>query len=118
MWYTSKLFILTVIGMVIVSVAMFNLSSDDEVDFSAAIKPIINKHCISCHGGVKKNGGFSLLFEEEAFAETESGKPAIVPGDAEHSELIRRLRAEDPEELQIIPPSVFFRTMTACGSNG
>src|SRR5690606_5255651 len=98
MWYTSKLFILTVIGMVIVSVAMFNLSSDEEVDFSAEVKPIINKHCISCHGGVKQNGGLSFLFVEEAFAKTESGKPAIVPGDAEHSELIRRLTSDDPEE--------------------
>lgn len=97
MWYKSKLFILTVIGVVVV-LGVFSLSSEDEVDFSADIKPIINKHCISCHGGVKKNGGFSLLFEEEAFAKTESGKPAIIPGDAEHSELIRRLTAEDPEE--------------------
>jgi len=98
MWYKSKLFILAVIGVAVVLVGVFSLSSEDEVDFSAEIKPIINKHCISCHGGVKKNGGLSFLFEEEAFAKTESGKPAIVPGDAEHSELIRRLTAEDPEE--------------------
>jgi len=98
MWYKSKLFILTVIGVAVVLVGVFSLSSEDEVDFSAEIKPIINKHCISCHGGVKKNGGLSFLFEEEAFANTESGKPAIIPGDAEHSELIRRLTAEDPEE--------------------
>jgi len=73
-------------------------SGEESVDFSTEIKPILNKHCIACHGGVKKNGGFSLLFEEEAFAATESGKPAIIPGDAEHSEFIRRLSAEDPEE--------------------
>ncbi|WP_090603002.1 DUF1553 domain-containing protein [Parapedobacter koreensis] len=71
---------------------------EEPVDFSAEIKPILNKHCITCHGGVKKNGGFSLLFEEEAFAKTESGKPAIIPGDSRHSEFIRRLTANDPEE--------------------
>ncbi|MGB5497735.1 MAG: c-type cytochrome domain-containing protein, partial [Maribacter sp.] len=49
-----------------------------EVDFSADIKPILNKNCISCHGGVKKNGGFSLLFEEEALSATESGRPSII----------------------------------------
>ncbi len=67
------------------------------VDFSTDIKPILNKNCITCHGGVKKNGGFSLLFQEEAFANTESGFPAIIPGNAAKSPFIRRLHEEDPE---------------------
>ncbi len=67
------------------------------VDFSADIKPIFNKHCIVCHGGVKKNSGFSLLFQEDALGDTESGKRAIIPGDASGSELIRRIRENDPE---------------------
>ncbi len=69
----------------------------EKVDFSADIKPILNKNCITCHGGVKKNAGFSLLFKEEALANTESGKPAIIPGDASGSELIRRIKEDDPE---------------------
>lgn len=69
----------------------------DRVDFSTQIKPILNNKCITCHGGVKKNGGFSLLFEKEAFAVNESGKPAIVPGDASASELIKRVHETDPE---------------------
>jgi hypothetical protein len=68
-----------------------------KVDFSTEIKPILNKHCISCHGGVKKSGGFSVLFEEEALAVTESGHPSIIPGDANNSELIKRLSDPDPE---------------------
>jgi hypothetical protein len=71
--------------------------SSEQVDFSTQIKPILNTKCITCHGGVKKNGGFSLLFKEEAFAATKSGKPAIIPGDAAGSELIKRLHEEDPE---------------------
>jgi hypothetical protein len=39
---------------------------NNNVDYSTEVKPILNKHCISCHGGVKKQGGFSLLFREEA----------------------------------------------------
>lgn len=68
------------------------------IDFSADVKPIINKNCITCHGGVKARGGFSLLFREDALAKTESGKPAIIPGDPEGSEMIRRLTVDDPEE--------------------
>lgn len=70
---------------------------EKEIDFSTQIKPILNKNCISCHGGVKKSGGFSVLFEEEAFEDTESGHPAIIPGDPNGSELIKRLTASDPE---------------------
>ena len=69
----------------------------DKVDFSAEVKPILNKRCISCHGGVKKNGGFSVLFRHEAIDTTESGKPSIVPGHADLSEVIKRIKSSDPE---------------------
>ena len=72
--------------------------ADPEVDYSSEIKPLLNRKCISCHGGVKKQGGFSLLFREEALAKTKSGKYAIVPGDPQNSEMIRRLTLDDPEE--------------------
>ncbi len=71
---------------------------EPEVDFNTQIKPILNKNCIACHGGVKKVEGFSLLFRHEAVAPTKSGKPAIIPGHADQSEMIRRLTLEDPEE--------------------
>lgn len=73
-------------------------SSDRKVDFSTEVKPVLNKHCISCHGGVKQSGGFSVLFREEALGVTKSGKPAIIPGHPEKSEFIRRLTCKDPKE--------------------
>ncbi|UFH55882.1 DUF1553 domain-containing protein [Spirosoma sp. KNUC1025] len=68
------------------------------VDFNTQVKPLLNKNCIACHGGVKKAGGFSVLFRHEAVARTKSGKPAIVPGDADASEMIRRLTLTDHME--------------------
>ena len=68
------------------------------VDFSADVKPIFNKKCISCHGGVKKRGDFSVLFRSEALAKTKSGEWGILPGDPEHSEMIRRIKSKDPED--------------------
>lgn len=70
---------------------------NEKIDFSTQVKPILNKRCISCHGGVKQSGGFSVLFPEEALDTTESGKYAIVPGDPRHSEMIRRINESDPE---------------------
>ena len=69
-----------------------------KIDFNTDVKPIFNKKCITCHGGVRRKSGFSLLFRSEALAPNESGKPAIIPGDPDHSEMIRRLTLKDPEE--------------------
>lgn len=70
----------------------------EQVTFNQDIRPIINKQCIACHGGVKKSGGFSLLFQDEALAPLESGKAGIIPGDAEGSPLIQRVEHPDPDE--------------------
>src|SRR5688500_10249770 len=81
--------------------ALFGLllaCKEEKIDFSSQVKPILNKRCISCHGGVKQNGGFSVLFREEALDTIESGKLAIVPGKPEQSEMIRRLSLKDPEQ--------------------
>ena len=81
------------------SVIVFTFTTTHQpVDFTSQVKPIINKYCITCHGGVRQKGGFSLLFREEALAKTESGKRAIIPGDAANSEMIRRITLNDPEE--------------------
>ncbi len=68
-----------------------------EVDFNQDIRPIFNKKCIACHGGVKQSGGFSLLFEEDALSVNESGERAIVPGSIRKSELINRINHTNPE---------------------
>lgn len=83
--------------ILIVSLLIQSCQSSDPIDFSSQIKPILNNKCISCHGGVKKSAGFSLLFEEEALSNTKSGRPAIIPGDASASELIRRINEENLE---------------------
>ena len=75
----------------------FTGCKEDKIDFSAQVKPILNKRCISCHGGVKRNAEFSLLFRHEALDTAESGKLAIVPGEPGHSELVRRINSNDPE---------------------
>jgi Protein of unknown function (DUF1553)/Protein of unknown function (DUF1549)/Planctomycete cytochrome C len=71
---------------------------EKRIDFNTQIKPILNKNCITCHGGVKRNGGFSLLFRQDALDTVESGKLAIVPNHPELSEMIRRITLDDPEE--------------------
>lgn len=77
--------------------AMLSCGDGSYVDYNTEVKPILNKKCLSCHGGVKANGGFNLLTRDLALCETESGKPAIQPGHAARSEMIHRLTHQDPE---------------------
>ncbi|MCA9036624.1 MAG: PSD1 domain-containing protein [Planctomycetaceae bacterium] len=76
--------------------------SDGEIRFEEDIRPILTEHCASCHGGVKKQGGFSVLSRSLLLAETDSGQPAVVPAHAESSELLRRVRSSDPGDQ--MPP--------------
>lgn len=90
-----------VIVLCLLSIALFAyylLRPKHIIDYSAEVKPILNKKCIACHGGVKKQAGFSVLFREDMFAPTKSGKRAVVPGDPDASEMIRRITLSDPEE--------------------
>ncbi|MBC7629092.1 DUF1553 domain-containing protein [Ferruginibacter sp.] len=94
----SSILIIALLVLVLSIISFAWIGKKDTVDFTTQIKPIINKHCISCHGGVKQKGGFSFLFREEAMAVTESGQPAIIPGEPAKSELMRRITNKDPEE--------------------
>lgn len=88
-----------IILLLAVLVTIFTFSNNEpRIDYITDVKPIINKKCISCHGGVKSEAGFSLLFRTEALGNTESGAPAIIPGYPEKSEMIRRITHDDPDE--------------------
>jgi hypothetical protein len=69
----------------------------EPVRFSADIRPLFNKKCVGCHGGVKKAGDISYLFREDALKAGKSGQRAIVPGQPGASHLLDRvLDKEDP----------------------
>ncbi len=89
---------IVVSSIILVTVISSYFVSNNKVDFNAQIKPLLNKKCITCHGGVKRQGGFSLLFRTDALSKNKSGKVAIIPGDANNSEMIKRLYLKDPEE--------------------
>lgn len=87
-----KFFVVFVVGLFCCS------CSNNEISFNDHIKPLLNQKCVSCHGGVKKAGGLSLLYRDAAIAKNEkSGKAAIVPGSATSSEIYKRIISDDPE---------------------
>src|SRR5579859_3103956 len=75
------------------------------IDFDRSIEPILADNCYPCHGpdpGGRK-AGLRLDRGDVAFSVLKDHKRAIVPGDVEHSELLKRVTSTDPDEH--MPPS-------------
>jgi hypothetical protein len=94
----AKKWLIILALVVIVALCYFFIPSGSKIDFNSQVKPIFNKKCIACHGGVRQKSDFSLLFRTEALAVAKSGKRAIIPGNANGSELIKRISSSDPDE--------------------
>lgn len=83
----------------------------DEIDFSHDVVPILKRHCIKCHGGNEKEGGFSLNTRESTLAGGDSAK-GFVSGKSSESEIIRRVTSTDeniqmpPEGTRLLPAEV------------
>ncbi|MEX2172124.1 MAG: PSD1 and planctomycete cytochrome C domain-containing protein [Pirellulales bacterium] len=77
------------------------------IDFARDIRPILSNHCFRCHGpdAGKRQAGLRFDLRENALAELDSGKRAIVPGAPDEGELIRRVYSDDESE-QMPPPEL------------
>jgi hypothetical protein len=77
------------------------------VDYNWHVRPILAENCLICHGfsETDRKAGFRLDVADSAFAELPEspGKFAIVPGDPDASELIRRITAA-AEDVRMPPP--------------
>ncbi|QEG01981.1 Planctomycete cytochrome C [Stieleria maiorica] len=75
---------------------------EERIDFVHQIKPLLNRHCVDCHGAEEQNGGLRLDRSAAAFAEADSGHAAIVPGMPEGSGLLARVRSRSEDDR--MPP--------------
>ena len=85
-----------------------------DIDFNRDIKPILSNVCYKCHGpdpAERKGGTDGLRLDTYAGATADLGdRAAIVPGDADKSELVLRISTQDPNEL--MPPPSSGRKLT------
>ena len=82
-----------------------NASAEEKIDFNRDIRPILSDKCLACHGADAKHveGGLRLDQFDTATAKLESGGQAIVPGNPEASELIRRIQLPNEDDLRMPP---------------
>jgi hypothetical protein len=79
----------------LLSLLISSYSLAQDIQFNRDIRPIFNRSCTGCHGGVKKAGGLSLITKAEAYGKTEHGI-GIVPGKPEESMLYKLITHPDP----------------------
>ena len=73
------------------------LSGAEQVDFEKDVAPIFSSHCIDCHGPQEQESRFRLDRLASILAGGNSGEPAVVPGNAQASFLLKLVRHEVPD---------------------
>ena len=79
----------------------------EPISYNRDVRPILSDKCFYCHGPDqnKRKGKFRLDVREDAVA-----KKAIVPGQPDESEMIRRIRATAEDE--VMPPPDSHKRLT------
>ena len=90
-----KIVCLTLIGLMLPLVAAAGQEGGDKVDFAKSIKPIFEKHCISCHGPTEAEN-FRIDVIDEAM-------DYIEAAPADESDMYLVLVSED-EDVLMPPP--------------
>ena len=91
-------------------IASFSLILRASADpFDETIRPLLETHCIKCHGEKKQKGNLRLDARTSALQGGDDG-PAIVPGKPDQSHLLDRITSTDPAlqmppEGERLPPS-------------
>jgi len=72
------------------------------VDFVHQVRPILEKHCYSCHGPDKQKSSLRLDIKSEAMKGGDAYGPAILPGRSAESVFIQFIA--DPDADMQMPP--------------
>src|SRR6185436_3576274 len=84
-------------------------NASESVDFNRDIRRILSDNCFKCHGpdGKERKGGKKgLRLDTPEGAQVDlGGYRAIVPGQPDKSELVKRITTEDPDDKMPPPDS-------------
>jgi hypothetical protein len=84
------------------SAALADESPKPSIEYNRDVRPILSEHCFACHGPDSASRKADLrLDRREAAIEAE----VILPGNAEESELVRRIFSTERDEVMPPPKS-------------
>ena len=87
------------------------LSTSKKLSFNQTIQPILSENCYACHGpdpGARK-AKLRLDRAEFAYAPHDKSGPAILPGQADKSPLVRKIEAKKAKDR--MPPPEAHKTL-------
>ncbi|MGE3313338.1 MAG: c-type cytochrome domain-containing protein, partial [Limisphaerales bacterium] len=95
-----------------------SVGGEAAIDFNRDIRPILSENCFFCHGpdaserkgGPRGKGGLRLDTLEGLRSDL-GGHAAVVPGEPEASELLRRVITDDEDDR--MPPAASGKRVTA-----
>jgi Protein of unknown function (DUF1553)/Protein of unknown function (DUF1549)/Planctomycete cytochrome C/Concanavalin A-like lectin/glucanases superfamily len=109
--YKGRLCRTVVIGLARCLLLSVALQSQAQVQFNRDIRPILSDNCFHCHGPDKDDREADLRLDTAAgIVKDLGGYQAVVPGDAQKSELYQRIIHIDPE--QRMPPQEAHKHLT------
>ena len=117
--YTVLGILLIVVGLVFGIIKYTNANqaaANTLISYNRDIRPLMSDKCFSCHGPdvSKVKAGLRLDLPASAFGELEKNKGhyAIVPGQPDKSELMKRIASNDPAIMMPMPESHLTRLTT------
>ena len=86
-------------------------SKTPAIEFNRDIRPLLSENCFPCHGtdSASRKAGLRLDHFDSVTNKLDDGAIAIVPGQPEHSELVRRIFATDDDQM---PPEKANKVLT------
>lgn len=94
--HSCHLMLVTVLGRLLVSDASGVLAQSD-VHAEQRAQSVLQQHCFKCHGTDAREGGLRMISGNDLLSRNDSGEPAVIPGDSQNSELVRRVSSDDKE---------------------
>ncbi|MFN0069743.1 MAG: PSD1 and planctomycete cytochrome C domain-containing protein [Limisphaerales bacterium] len=92
---------------------MSSVPAAERLDFNRDVRPILAGACWKCHGPDEEARKAKLRLDtrDGALAPAKSGKPAVVPGQPDASDLVARILTSDEDDL--MPPPGSGKTLTS-----
>ena len=99
--------------MIVALPSQTSRAANGDISFSRDILPLLSDTCFACHGPDEKarKSGLRLDTKVGAHGKGKSGEIAVVPGNSDRSELVRRIFSKDEDE--VMPPAKANRQLTS-----
>jgi mono/diheme cytochrome c family protein len=99
-------------GLVFAVMTTVAADAADPGDLPRRVRALLSEHCFACHGPDAGHREAGLRLDtRDGPQQLIDGRAAVVPGQPDQSEMLRRITSRDPDER--MPPASTGKTLTA-----